>query len=164
MTFSQHGLHWFLSQPVSSQTPSFQCCEGLAHTPHFLERITPCAQHPNTTAGGKCLLALLLAGQVLALTAVWASKLPVFSSQGKGTLPTQCSSMGCFTQVMNEQASCSFLLLKLIANAQSHICMGDALQSPPRPSPAVSDRPPVSQQSQERRSPEALPLKCHVLL
>lgn len=164
VTFSQQGLHQFLSQPTSSQTPSFRCCESLAHTSHFLKKLTPCTQHPNTTAGGKCLLALLLAGTVLALTAVWASKLPVSSSQGKGTLPTRCFSMGCFTQVMNEQATCSFLLLKLIANAQSHICMGHALQSPPCPSPAVCDRPPESQQCQERRSPEALPLKCHVLL
>lgn len=85
------------------------------------------ALHPSTTAGEKCLLPLLLAGQVHGLTVVLASKLPLPSSQGKGTLPTWCFSAGCFTQVMNEQASCSFLFLELIANAQSHICIRDAL-------------------------------------
>lgn len=33
--------------------------------------------HTGTTAGGRCLLPLLLAGQVHGLTVAWASKLPL---------------------------------------------------------------------------------------
>lgn len=73
---------------------------------------------------GKYLLPLLLTGQV---HVVLASKLPLSSSQGKGTLTTWSFFTGCFTQMMKEQASCSLLLFKLLASAHSHICMGDAL-------------------------------------